>query len=123
MTETRQSFRAKRLSLGLSYQDTARFLGVSERTIRNWEATPPRGSQEFAHGRYDAEVHPLLRLLPHASGLAFLPQELKARLLALHARLRHPAPNLLEVIHHIQKEALESWIATASHQKEHNHVH
>ena len=115
--------RSKRLSLGLSYRDLARFLGVSERSIRLWETNQGHGNEAFSNGSYDGEIHPLLQLLPHIRGAAHLPTELKQRLLNFHPLLSHPNPHLLEQIRNIQKETLTAWFAEASKSKEIDHVH
>ena len=107
MTGDGRAFRAKRMELGLSYGELARFLGVTEKTIRNWEAGQGRGDRDFLEGRFDLELRPLLELLPRASALAFLPTELKSRLLALRPLLLSFNPELMNQLNTLQKETLE----------------
>ncbi len=95
------------MKLGLSFGELARFLGVTERTVRNWEAGQGRCDRAFLEGRYDGEIIPLLQLLPRGEALAYLPSELKARLLALQPLLLSSNSELLNQLNTIQKETLE----------------
>ena len=103
----RRTFKAKRIELKLTYGELARFLGVTARTIRTWEEGQGEGNNAFETGLYDAEIQPLLQLLPHSQALAYLPVELKTRLLALHSLLAKPSQELLSDINAIITETLE----------------
>ena len=65
----RCTFRAKRIELNLTYGELGRFLGVTERTVRNWEEGRGAGNHAFETGVYDAEIKPLLHLLPRGQAL------------------------------------------------------
>ena len=106
MPQRGRIFRTKRRLLNLSYGELARFLGVTEKTIRNWEAGQGSGNHDFEEGVYDGEILPLLRLLPKLRGLAFLPAELKARLLALQPLLTPLKPPLACAINSIIADTL-----------------
>ena len=103
----RRTFKAKRIELKLTYGELARFLGVTVRTIRNWEEGHGDENRAFAEGVYDAEIKPLLHLLPKGRALAFLPTELKARLLALLPLLAQGNPLLYDEIQSIIAETLK----------------
>lgn len=107
MPGKRSSFKAKRIELKLTYRELARFLGVTVKTVRNWEAGRGEGNRAFETGIYDAEIHHLLQLLPYWNAHAYLPTELKARLLSLQHLLTKPSQRLVDDINSIIAEALE----------------
>ena len=107
MSGRRSTFKAKRIELKLTYGELARFLGVTVNTIRNWEIGQGEGNSAFEAGAYDAEIQPLLQLLPHSQALAYLPTELKTRLLTLHPLLAKPNAALIGEINSIITETLE----------------
>ena len=103
----RRTFKAKRIKLQLTYGELARFLGVTVNTIRNWEAGHGAGNKAVEEGAYDVEIHFLLPMLPRVQALAYLPVELKTRLLTLHPLLTKPSQELLSDINVIITETLE----------------
>ena len=103
----RRTFKAKRIELKLSCRELARFLGVTWRTICNWEVGRGEGNSAFEAGVFDAEIQPLLQLLPHGQALAYLPAELKTRLLALHPLLARNNAVLVGEINSIITETLQ----------------
>ena len=103
----RRTFKAKRIEQALTYGELARFLGVTKRTVRNWEAGQGTGNQAFEAGVYDGEIKQLLQLLPQGHALAFLPGELKARLVDLHPLLAQPRTELFCEINAIIAETLD----------------
>lgn len=76
--------RQRRQSLELSYQDTARFLGVHWTTMRGWECGKMRSCnpihvskvRRFMEGEYDAVIGPLLTVFKTNGNLAAIPDEL-----------------------------------------------
>ncbi len=107
MSGRRSTFIAKRMKLKLTFRELARFLGVTARTIHIWEAGQGEGNNAFETGVYDAEIQTLLQLLPHNQALAYMPAELKTRLLALHSLLAKPSQELISDINSIITETLE----------------
>ena len=87
----------RRMALGLSQEETARFLGVGISTWMRWEKgvlDAPRGHYKerlkaFESGMYDGYARMLLNLFPDERGLVGIPLELCEALLPVCRVLKH----------------------------------